>query len=184
MIPWGTGTGLEGGVSATRVRPVGLCQVRIRRSHLMLFCPTSCLSQGGVAINLQKMDKVVSVNADDFDCTVEPGVTRKALNAFLRDTGLWFPVDPGAGQLLFQHCFTLVKASDIISCPNSFRAFIFSDASICGMCATSASGTNAVRYGTMRENVLNLEVVMPDGSIVHTNGPKVGVIRSTTADIR
>ncbi|XP_018496691.1 probable D-lactate dehydrogenase, mitochondrial [Galendromus occidentalis] len=113
VVPFGSGSGLEGGASA----------------------PT-----GGVAIDLRSFTKILRVSPEDFDCTVEAGVTWRALNFFLRDRGLWFPVDPGA------------------------------DASLGGMCSTSASGTNAVRYGTMRENVLNLEVVLADGRIINTGG--------------
>ncbi len=91
-------------------------------------------------MNLSEMKEIVSINSDDFDCTVRPGITRTALNRELKSTGLWFPVDPGA------------------------------DASLCGMCATSASGTNAVRYGTMRQNVIGLEVVLADGTILNTAG--------------
>ncbi|XP_072492642.1 probable D-lactate dehydrogenase, mitochondrial [Notamacropus eugenii] len=113
IIPFGTGTGLEGGVNAIK---------------------------GGICFNLTHMDRILDLSVDDFSVTVEPGVTWKALNYYLRDTGLWFPVDPGA------------------------------DASLCGMAATGASGTNAVRYGTMLENVVNLEVVLADGQILHTAG--------------
>ena len=134
LIPHGTGTGMENGVSAVR---------------------------GGMCVDLTKMSGIEDYHPNDFDVSVRPGITREDLNHFVKDDGLMFTVDPGTTQFQFQerfYGFILIY---------SYQG---ANASICGMCATGASGTNTVRYGTIRDNVRNLEVVLANGDVIHTAG--------------
>ncbi|XP_064473709.1 probable D-lactate dehydrogenase, mitochondrial [Ornithodoros turicata] len=122
MVPYGYGSGFEGGVQAVN---------------------------GGVCICFQNMNKVLEVQGNDHTAIVQPGVSWREINAFVHQSGLWFPVDTGV------------------------------DSSIGGMCATSASTTNAILYGTMRQNALNLEVVLPDGKVIDTAGKTKRCFKST-----
>lgn len=141
-----------------------------------VLCQTTLPQKGGVCVNLTRMDQILALNTEDFTVVVEPGVTRKTLNTYLRDSGLWFPVGrlwpPGfphqgpVGLLEAGYPGAPRHPSQTSLCTSDPGA----DASLCGMAATGASGTNAVRYGTMRENVLNLEVVLPGGRLLHTAG--------------
>lgn len=226
IIPFGTGTGIEGGVCAVQVRWPLPSQALVP-SHLSpLWCPLphtqlgrpgpilltchpralvwllggqlhggvlgcglagdlgqpaarhlSC--QGGVCFNLTHMDRILELNREDFSVVVEPGVSRKTLNTYLRDTGLWFPVGrPGLARLLLGLSGLprgrAISGAPLLRVPAPSRSLCppdpGADASLCGMAATGASGTTTIRYGTMRENVLNLEVVLPDGQLLHTAG--------------
>ena len=118
------------------------------------------------------MAAIDRLHAEDFDVTVQPGVTRETLNTHLRDTGLWFPV--GNDYYFFVQKYSLQTSLWILIYYIQFLLWTISDpgahASLCGMAATGASGTNAVRYGTMKENVINLEVVLANGDVIHTAG--------------
>lgn len=105
---------------------------------------------------MSKMDQIVDFHPEDFDVSVQPGVTRKTLNHFLKDHGLWFPI--GESSLFLNENERLKRKKKQTTTIPYLILDPGADASLCGMAATSASGTNAVRYGTMRENVMNLEV--------------------------
>jgi D-lactate dehydrogenase (cytochrome) len=128
---------------------------------------------GGVCVDMSKMDAITDYHLEDFDVKVQPGVTREALNHYIRNDGMKIKDLLNHNSMCFKINHTFLY--ETVICFYIFSGLSFpvdpgANASICGMCATGASGTNAVRYGTIKENCLNLEVVLPDGRILHTGG--------------